>query len=234
MLDDRTHTPPATGEFDGEPTYERDGLTLRCARWYQDYNAVKDVRAYARLPIEPGDTVLDLGASIGAFPMLVALPAGASRVVCVEPEPRNYALLVHNTRNAGEVETRPVGVSWLGGPVPLYLSTASGMGHSTFVRRGREAIEMQTVTLASLLDELRPAIVKVDVEGAEYGLGLDELPPYVRGLAVEFHYLGSPKHRSSAQALVPRIEASGLRAQRPVNVSGSNWNPTAVFERCSS
>lgn len=231
MIDDVRHTPPATGEFRGEPTYERDGMTLRCARWYQDYNSFTDVRAYAPLGVREGDVVLDLGANIGAYPLRVALPDGAARVVCIEPQEDNYALLAWNTRDRPEVETRPVGVSSIGGPVPLFLSTRSGMGHSTYVRRGRDVVMMDTVTLDSLLDEIRPDLVKVDVEGAEYELALDALPSFVRGFAIELHFLGKAVHLAAARALVASVEAAGFRALRPVNVSGSNWNPVAVFLR---
>jgi predicted RNA methylase len=68
-------------------------------------------REYARVgpPIEPGWTVVDIGAAHGAF-ALTAARAGAARVIAVEPAPDTCALLVDNLRrNAAERVETPAG-----------------------------------------------------------------------------------------------------------------------------
>ena len=49
--------------------------------------------------IQPGDTVLDLGANIGYFTLLFAKLVGNNGIVfAFEPEPQNIALLTKNIK----------------------------------------------------------------------------------------------------------------------------------------
>jgi FkbM family methyltransferase len=135
--------------------------------------------------VQPGDSALDVGANIGLYSLYLSRAVGPKgRVVAVEPDPDNIALLRSNLENNGcdNVIVLPCALGAESGPVKLFqveenrgnLSLADVVGTGRFVqvpmRRGDEA-------LAEL--GLQPTVVKIDVEGAEplvlCGLGYE--PP---------------------------------------------------------
>ena len=62
--------------------------------------AVRD-RGPRRLPIASPVTLIDLGANVGLSAVALARCLQADRVVAVEPDASNYALLVENLRSTG-------------------------------------------------------------------------------------------------------------------------------------
>ncbi|MCC6619472.1 MAG: FkbM family methyltransferase [Chloroflexi bacterium] len=187
---------------------------------------IDEVRAvYAPVPIEPGDVVLDLGAHIGAASRLM-LERGAAKVIAVEPDPANLAVLRRNLEGfPAEIIAAVVGPA--AGEAQLYsrpdrpfLNTT--LGHEP----GRTATTVPVVTLGDLLSAHRPAVIKCDVEFGEYGMPeLWQLPDYVRVVAMEIHVRADLvlhrvrptleqvlDQRAAATALVNAIEAQGFEA----------------------
>lgn len=109
-----------------------------------------------------GQTVVDLGANIGAF-SLRAASLGA-RVIAVEPEVGNRAVLVRAAKMAGLdhlIDVRPVAVGAERGRCNVTGSGGAAMTHATL----SGSVEMLP------LDELLPnevALLKTDTEGAEF------------------------------------------------------------------
>ena len=131
--------------------------------------------------LRPGDTVLDVGANIGYYAVMMARLVGCSgRVYALEPCPENYHLLNLNVRlNVLEsvVETLPIGVSHESGIGRLHLSEHSNW-HSflpgELVRAGRpdrayrDEIDVATVSLPEFLVAHGPAaLIRMDLEGYE-------------------------------------------------------------------
>jgi len=120
--------------------------------------------------VRPGDVVYDVGANVGFYSLLAsALVGPAGAVFAFEPLPRNLAILrrhlaLNRAANvrviAGAVADRP-GVARFdtsGIPEMARLSDAGGL-------------EVPTVRLDDLLAAGQiapPAVMKIDVEGAEY------------------------------------------------------------------
>jgi FkbM family methyltransferase len=119
------------------------------------------------------NAAVDIGANIGIWSVMAAaeMPAGAS-VLAVEPAPASYDVLVDCARVAeGPARIIPVqcalgdrdGTAWLALDSPMAatnrLSNASGP----------QGVEVRLLTLDALLDayHMVPAVIKVDVEGAE-------------------------------------------------------------------
>lgn len=136
------------------------------------------------------NTMLDIGANIGAVTVFAA-SLGAD-VVAVEPEPENRALLVDNiARNgvSGQCRVFDVAVMGEGGVV----NVEAGHGHSRVVGAPNgHTVEVEAVSLAGLLDRAGWScvdVVKVDVEGAEYqifGAASSEVLRRIRYLTLEF------------------------------------------------
>lgn len=123
-----------------------------------------------------GEAALDIGGWRGFFGGVMAL-AGASRVFIFEPMPANCAQIRHMIElNPGlPIELVQAAVSDAEGCLEFVLMPESSMGKlitSSFQERNQSEnkIQVQTVTLDGLLAAGKippPAIIKVDVEGAE-------------------------------------------------------------------
>lgn len=123
--------------------------------------------------VRPGDQVMDVGANIGIHSLYLSRAVGPSgKVVAVEPDPDNLALLRRNLEiNACDnVIVLPFALGEGSGQVSLFqtddnrgnLSLAdlgnTGRSISIRMRRGDEALEELG---------LAPRVAKIDVEGAE-------------------------------------------------------------------
>jgi FkbM family methyltransferase len=120
--------------------------------------------------LRPGDVVLDLGANVGFFTLIgAALVGDAGRVVAVEPLPRNAYYLRRNValNHLANVTVVQAAVSEGEGVLPLSLGESDQDG--TLTGSGGPALAVRTVSVDALVEELgvRPALVKIDVEGAE-------------------------------------------------------------------
>ncbi|MCW3985535.1 MAG: FkbM family methyltransferase [Candidatus Bathyarchaeota archaeon] len=127
--------------------------------------------------VQKGDVVIDVGAHIGLFTILVA--KRASRVVAIEPEPKNLRCLLHNIRlrKLSNVLVVEKAVWDCRRKLLLYLGLSSS-GHSLIrdVKVLNKShitnckITVNADTLDSIVMNLRLPLVdfiKMDIEGAE-------------------------------------------------------------------
>lgn len=137
-----------------------------------------DLSRYFVERLQPGDSVLDLGANIGYFTFLAASEVGPTgTVIAVEASPTIHAMLRRNiARNpalARSIQTVNKAVVAESGPVHIYRGPDGMTGLTTTLKS--RAFELETEVEGSTLDELisaparqRLRLVKIDVEGAEY------------------------------------------------------------------
>jgi FkbM family methyltransferase len=159
-----------------------DGFRLRLDP-YDDVLSYNLARGYPWEPtatralrerLEPGMVVVDVGAHIGYYTLVASLAVGErGRVFAFEPEPRNLRLLRRNVETNGctnvRVVDRAVGAAC--GPARLALDPRNTGGHSLVAaaRGDTPTIPVERVDLDGFLERegVRPALVKIDVEGAE-------------------------------------------------------------------
>jgi FkbM family methyltransferase len=122
--------------------------------------------------VQPGATVLDIGANIGFFTLVAARKAGRSgKVYAFEPGPDNFAVLARN-----------IGINKFQNVTPLSkaVSDKSGMGslvlgedsdqHSLFgppLVASKGTVAVECVALDDFLQGATPDVIKLDVEGNE-------------------------------------------------------------------
>lgn len=124
-------------------------------------------RAFERL-VSPGDAVLDLGAHLGYYTLLASLLVGrAGRVFAFEPNPLNAWFL---RRHAGLNACRNVVVEEAAvldrcGEIGFQPGSGSGTGHVS----DSGSVRVRALRLDDFVQrhDLRPSIIKIDVEGAE-------------------------------------------------------------------
>ena len=201
------------------------GLLLRGERrslvWMSG-SAERAVQEALLAHLRRGDTFVDAGASIGFFSLLGARIVGADgRVVAFEPQPAAAESIRENAElnGFGNITVVDAALSSHTGDALL-----EGVGEATArvtTQSTNGAVRVQCLTLDGFLAErhLRPALVKIDVEGHETGVvdGMAETLASDRpALIVECH--------AAAAAIVDRLERAGYH----VSVLGSSGSAEAA------
>lgn len=138
-----------------------------------------------------GKVCLDLGTNIGSF-VKIALDRGAKQVYGVECDLRNYRIAATNF--SSEIHAKIIHAAVSGSDqdtLHIYKSTAKSNHSSTSIikRRGTftEYDEVKNYHINHLLEEIKPDIVKIDIEGAEYDI-LEHVMAYKpKVLFIEIH-----------------------------------------------
>jgi FkbM family methyltransferase len=124
--------------------------------------------------VQPGDVVLDCGASMGVFTR-EALAAGARRVIAIELAPENLECLRRNFTaeiQAGRVIVYPKGVWDKDDVLTLWVDPGNSPADSVVMRpeKARPGPQVPLTTIDKLVEELaleRVDFIKMDIEGAE-------------------------------------------------------------------
>lgn len=124
--------------------------------------------------VRPGDVVVDIGAYVG---VVTAVSAGlGARVHAYEPDPvareQLEMMLAANPRLAGRVTVHPEALGTSDGAAHIASDRLgdSGARITRDPREGAVVAVRDARLLASDVDLRRCTLVKIDVEGAEYGL----------------------------------------------------------------
>ena len=127
---------------------------------------------YART-VNPGDLVVELGANIGYFSLLLARAAGPTgRVISYEPDPDLSRILDRNATANGytNIDIRTAAVADRTGTMTYYRDRKNTGDNRLFTHgRDRDSFSVPVVTLDEDLGELdqRIDLVKMDIQGAE-------------------------------------------------------------------
>ncbi|MFZ0785876.1 MAG: FkbM family methyltransferase [Candidatus Acidiferrales bacterium] len=137
-----------------------------------DLHGIREVwfdEAY-RLPFEdPSGTLLDLGANIGLTSVWLAKRYPFSRVIAVEPDPSNAALVRRNLElNGIHGEVLQTAIGDHEGTAMFALNRNSNLG-----RLSDHGVAVPMTTVAAILENAacsRLGLVKIDIEGGEQQL----------------------------------------------------------------
>ena len=170
-----------------------------------------------RLPFPaPGGAFLDFGANIGLTTIWMSTHYKLDKIIAVEPDHDNAALLAANLKLNGitaEIIEAAVGPS--DGTVYFQKSAWSNQGHVSV-----EGIPVKMMSVSSLFKENlldKAGLVKVDIEGGEQELFLGpcEWLQLADAMIVEFHPTAVDYPR-----LVKTVESRGFEyiAASPINM----------------
>ena len=126
-----------------------------------------------RKNVREGDLVLDIGANIGYYSLLLAkLVGGNGKVYSFEPEPSNFALLKKNIEVNGYKNIIPIqkAVSESNRKIKFYLEKENFGAHKIHnSNKKMNSIEVDSVKLDSFFKNKKQKInfIKMDIEGAE-------------------------------------------------------------------
>jgi FkbM family methyltransferase len=175
--------------------------------------------------------VLDLGANAGYAAAWFAARWPGARIVCVEPDPYNLAVV---GRAAGEMGGRWRVVEAAAAAEAGTLGFTIG-GHS--MSRVGGDVPVAAVDFFALAEEVGPDLVKMDIEGGEWPLLADERLARLgaRVIALEFHAHRCPQPDARAMA-TGCLERAGYEVADVPHVEGASpdegslwaWRPSAA------
>lgn len=179
----------------------------------------RDERATLERLVRPGMTVLDVGGNIGVYTVLLSRLVGPSgRIITFEPDPDLFACLQANcTRNGcANVEAHNLALGRQADRLVLRRLILNS-GDNTLGRGGsthfRSEVAVEVAALDRLLPALKPALVKIDVQGWELEVlrGMEQLltGSPAPALLLEFWPEGFRRAGYAAADLVHFLRARG-------------------------
>lgn len=193
-----------------------------------DEYVIKEQSSYKKFfDLVEGKTVLDIGSNIGAFAYF-ALQNGAKEVICFEPDPDNIKVWKKQGLDAKLI---PRAVASSTGTATFYVNKGKNKGlHSLQPIHGRDEIVVKTASFDKVLSRYKPDCVKIDIEGGEYGLNLENFPEFVQAVAIEVH-LNHKDNRKLGQALIKSLKSQFPHVLSNTKVTEKNWTTLFIGTR---
>ena len=180
--------------------------------------------------LKPGDTFIDVGGHFGYFTLLASRLVGpAGRVVAFEASRNTYAVLVENVRQQPNVTAHHLAlsdqhetISFFEFPV-LYnefnsMDVDQFRNEKWFAKFPPQRIDVLATRLDDMVerDNLQPAIIKIDVEGAELKVirGAAGILRHQRPLVV-MEYLAPARHNTAHRQAAALLNELGYASYAP-------------------
>jgi len=144
------------------------------------------------IPFEP-NIIIDGGANIGMSALYFARRFPKSKIIAIEPDSKNCALLKHNTRDFTNVETMQAGLWSTSGHLRIRDISADANAFQVEWTEAATSDSLKAISLGELLQKSESKtldIVKLDIEGAEkeiFRSGYEAWLPQTKLLIVELH-----------------------------------------------
>lgn len=129
---------------------------------------------YIKSILKSGDQVLDIGANIGYYSLIIAKKIGPNgKVYCFEPDANNFKILSKNIsqNNYSNVSALyNAAVSNENGSLKLFISSVNSGDHRTYSSENdRNFVEVKALRLGDVpeLKEIKIRLIKMDIQGWE-------------------------------------------------------------------
>ncbi|KPD11543.1 FkbM family methyltransferase [Phaeobacter sp. 11ANDIMAR09] len=204
-----------------QPSVEFMGHSLNFDDLFSVYVVYKEIFLYEDYYAELGaeaPRIIDGGAHIGMAALYFKNRYPAAKILCFEPDPRNFELLTKNTAHLGEdIEKYNLALTDDGADYPLMRRQGQSMASSIYSRytkiNNEDGLVIKSAKLSDFLDA--PVdLLKLDIEGAEDGV-LQEckhLLKNVHYLFIEFH-TGDQLPLSRLRAILETLDDAGFTYQ---------------------
>jgi FkbM family methyltransferase len=177
--------------------------------------------------VRPGMTVLDVGANLGLYTVLISRLVGPTgSVIAFEPDPDLFVMLKKNCIRNGCANVTAHNVALGSGRSRLVLhkrifnagANTLGAGSSRFFL---SEVEVDVVSVDEFLPDLQPNLIKIDVQGWEFEVlrGMHQTMAANPNIALYLEYwpTGLRRAGSSPDALLTLLIDQGFKLYLTVN-----------------
>ena len=171
--------------------------------------------------IIPKDTIVDIGAHIGAFTVLMAQKYPHLKIFSFEPDFQNFKLLQKNieTNNQSNVKAFNLAVADKKKVVKLFSKQGRSFGTmgSSTIKESSNFNKIQALNLSDIFEEneiKKCDLMKMDCEGAEYEILLsqdEKCFDKINNIIMEYHII--PDFKYSLKELVSHLEKYGFNVE---------------------
>ena len=167
--------------------------------------------------INTNDTIIDVGAHVGLFSLLVSQFCKAGKILSFEPVRENFDLLVSNLKlnHIDNVLPFNMAVSKNTDELSLFLNNDQS-AHSIFYKSS-ESISVESISLQKIFEENKISsckLLKLDCEGAEYQI-IDSLPSKyldkIQNMVIEYH--SADTKPELVKNLILKIKNAGFKIE---------------------
>lgn len=153
-----------------DPTFEADRNMALCLR--RDGACEPEIVHVMARVLREGDVAIDGGANVGYFTLIMSKFVGPTGLVfAVEPTPQNIRKLENNLANNATKNVRVVKAPLYSNIQELTLHMCQDTGSNSLTRAPEAVGNMKVVstTIDAILEgtDLKPRLIKLDVEGVE-------------------------------------------------------------------
>ena len=167
--------------------------------------------------ISKNDTIIDIGAHIGLFSLLVYELTGCDKILSYEPIRDNFDLLISNLELNNITSIHPFNLAVSKTPTKLNLFLNDDQSAHSIFSNGSTSVTVQSTSLQKIFDENDISsckLLKLDCEGAEYEI-IDSLPieyfNRIENIVIEYHLADSkPK---LGKNLITKIQNAGFKIE---------------------
>lgn len=153
--------------------------------------------------------VVDAGAHVGLFSLRGAVHA--SHMVAIEPHPVTSALLTLNLKSSGISNVTVIEKALWGRKEPLVITEGCHSAENAVSSGDCSGRQVEALTLDELLhDSGRIDLLKIDVEGAEFGVITSAQPETLAKLKAVVGELHLENHQDGAGEVVERLRSAGF------------------------
>ena len=158
-----------------------------------------------------GKVLLEIGANIGTHTVYFALTGAFSRIVAVEPDPRNFELLDENVRQNGFgdlVLRMPYAASDHEAEIEFFLhpnnhgKSSPSPGHADDIRIAVPALPVPEILARAGVAEADIGVVWMDIEGYEPTASRSLLPLFKRRVPIHMEFTADFYGRAEAAEFV--------------------------------
>jgi FkbM family methyltransferase len=183
-----------------------------------------------------GGTFLDLGANIGEVSLMASKQFDL--VVGIEAHPHTFSRAVERTKDVEKIRMINAAVAAESGG-KFYISTPEHSTGATAREKPRlkkdEYYEIVSgIGINELLENYRPRVIKMDIEGSEYDvIKAANFPDCAEFISVEFHGTRGPVGTENFDAAKTRLAKQGFAMIHPSSIEYpiKTLYFVAVFER---
>jgi FkbM family methyltransferase len=192
---------------------------------YFFYNNINDRKKIYLIKqyVTEGMTVIDIGANIGFYTILLSQLVGEKgKVYAFEPDPTNFFFLQANTKKYRNVVLQQKAVGDKTGEIMLYLSKDNVDHHTYATEEVREAIKISCVTLDAFFSRTEKIqFIKSDIQGYDYFamLGAEQMIKRQKHLLIigEFWPFGLVKAGIASKKYITLLKKLGLTVTLPLS-----------------